>query len=78
MTDTPWFLQKRHYRDLRDALINEGFTILKVWKGRHLRLRVSLGPAETTITLACSPRCPEHAIDNSLKQARKGIKCKIA
>ncbi|MDA8253736.1 MAG: hypothetical protein M0Z28_31795 [Rhodospirillales bacterium] len=66
MTSAAWYAQRRHYRDLRDRLLGEGFDVLDAWTGRHLRLRVRRGGPEVTITCGGTPAVPEHAVDNVL------------
>jgi len=73
MTTIPWHRQHSHYRQLRDRLAEEGFTVLDAWTGRHLRLRVAKNGREITLTLASTPAVPEYAVSNTMKQARRSI-----
>ena len=71
MSRTDWHNAQRHYRDLRDRLLKEGFDIVDVWEGKHLRVRVRRNGHEHTITLGSSPGSREGAVDNATRQARR-------
>lgn len=75
MTATAWYAQKVHFRHLRDQLAAEGFEVVRAWNGRHLRLRLQRGLRQVTVTVSGSPSVREHAIDNTLHQARRFFRC---
>jgi hypothetical protein len=65
---------RRHFRALRDRLIAERFEIVDAWMGRHLRVRVRRDGREVTLTCGGTPMVAEHAIENTVKQARRGTR----
>ena len=71
MTKILWYRQSPHLQALKVALEKEDFIILRVWTGRHWRLRVTRNSLEITITCSKSPRVPEHAVKNTMQQARR-------
>ena len=71
---SPWYHQHRHFRDLHGRLVEEGFSVVEAWVGRHLRLRLSRNSKEVTVTCSLSPRVANHAVNGTMQQARRGTR----
>lgn len=73
MTLTDW-QTKRHFRLLAQRLDEEGFEVVDVWNGRHLRVRVRRNGKEVTVTCSNTPAVPEHSVSGTMQQARRGTR----